>query len=96
MKFRLNKEEREFYNSLKKGEWVTLPDFPEEKKRFEEAARVTLHKSKRVNLRLSEKDFYNAKVRAIEEGLPYQTLLASVIFSVAWLKRDPVDLLLFE
>ena len=43
------------------------------------AARNTFNKTRRVNLRLTEYDFEQAHVRALEEGLPYQTLLSSII-----------------
>ena len=42
-------------------------------------ARNTLRKDKRVNIRISSKDLENVQVLAIEEGLPYQTLIASII-----------------
>ena len=42
-------------------------------------AKQTFNKTKRVNLRLTEWDFSVAHSRALEEGLPYQTLLSSVI-----------------
>ena len=38
-----------------------------------------MNKTRRINLRLTERDFELAHVRALEEGMPYQTLLASVI-----------------
>ena len=42
-------------------------------------ARNTFNKSRRVNLRVTERDFNLAHSRAREEGIPYQTLLSSVI-----------------
>ena len=44
-----------------------------------EAARNTFNKTRRVNLRVTERDFMLAHSRAREEGVPYQTLLSSVI-----------------
>ncbi|MYG19559.1 MAG: hypothetical protein F4208_08345 [Gemmatimonadales bacterium] len=44
-----------------------------------QAARSTFKKTHRVNLRVTERDFNLAHARAREEGMPYQTLLASVI-----------------
>lgn len=41
--------------------------------------RNTINKTKRINLRLTERDLQMARTRAAEEGLPYQTLLASII-----------------
>lgn len=43
------------------------------------AARATALKDKRVNIRLSAGDLQDIQVRAMEEGLPYQTLIASVL-----------------
>jgi predicted DNA binding CopG/RHH family protein len=36
-------------------------------------------KNRRINIRLSEKDLLNLKAKSLEEGLPYQTLVASII-----------------
>lgn len=43
------------------------------------AARRTIKKGKRINLRLTEKDYYEIQIRAIEEGVSYQTPVASII-----------------
>ena len=48
-------------------------------RRYREYARVTLSKSKRVNIRLSTPDLSEIQGRAAEEGAPYQTLIASVL-----------------
>ena len=47
--------------------------------RFRAAARATAIKDRRVNIRLSSGDLYDIQARALEEGLPYQTLIASVL-----------------
>ena len=44
-----------------------------------EAARATPKKDRRINLRLTEKDYYQIQIKAIEEGVPYQTLIASLV-----------------
>lgn len=46
---------------------------------FKAAARATAIKDKRVNIRLSSGDLSDIQVRALEEGIPYQTLIASVL-----------------
>ena len=46
---------------------------------FREAARATFVKNKRVNIRLSAADLMDLQARAYEEGVPYQTLIASVL-----------------
>lgn len=43
------------------------------------AARATAIKDRRVNIRLSSGDLNDIQVRALEEGVPYQTLIASVL-----------------
>jgi predicted DNA binding CopG/RHH family protein len=43
------------------------------------AARATAVKDRRVNIRLSSGDLQDIQVRAMEEGMPYQTLIASVL-----------------
>ena len=47
--------------------------------KFKAAARATAIKDRRVNIRLSSGDLADIQVRALEEGLPYQTLIASVL-----------------
>lgn len=47
--------------------------------KFRAAARATAVKDRRVNIRLSSGDLQGIQVKALEEGLPYQTLIASVL-----------------
>ena len=47
--------------------------------KFKAAARATAIKDRRVNIRLSSSDLQDIQVKALEEGLPYQTLIASVL-----------------
>ena len=47
--------------------------------KFKAAARATAIKDRRVNIRLSSLDLSDIQVRALEEGVPYQTLIASVL-----------------
>lgn len=42
-------------------------------------ARDTLNKTRNTNIRLSERDLYKLKAKAIEEGIPYQTLAFSIL-----------------
>lgn len=79
MRYKLDKEEQALLHSLEEETWVEVPNFQKEKRRYAKAAQNTFNKTKRVNLRLTEGDFSTAHVKALEEGVPYQTLLASVI-----------------
>jgi predicted DNA binding CopG/RHH family protein len=51
----------------------------EELARFKAAARATAIKDRRVNIRLSSGDLSDIQVKALEQGVPYQTLIASVL-----------------
>jgi predicted DNA binding CopG/RHH family protein len=48
-------------------------------KRHVEYAKVTHRKDKRVNIRISAKDLESIQIKALEEGIPYQTLISSLI-----------------
>ena len=75
----IDQEEQDLMASIERDEWRPSPDLKKEKKNAEEAARNTLKKDKRINLRLSQKDYHQIQVRAIEEGVPYQTLISSIV-----------------
>ena len=72
-------EEQDILDRFERGELRPSPDAADEIAVAREAARNTFNKSKRVNLRMTERDFNLAHSRAREEGVPYQTLLSSVI-----------------
>jgi len=73
------KEEKELIESVERGEWISVKKDAKSLDRFREAARETLRKDARINIRLSKRDFFNLKTKALKEGLPYQTLVASII-----------------
>jgi predicted DNA binding CopG/RHH family protein len=75
----LTTEEKELLDSVENGEWQQVPNFKEEAKRYQEAARATLRKDKRVNIRMTERDLGNFQKKAQEDGLPYQTLISSIL-----------------
>jgi predicted DNA binding CopG/RHH family protein len=52
-------------------------------KRYHDYARTTFKKDRRVNIRISRKDLEALQKRALEEGIPYQTLLASILHKYA-------------
>jgi predicted DNA binding CopG/RHH family protein len=74
----LDKEEIELAKSLEAEEWVS--DLTKkEKKQYEEYARNSLTKQKRINIRMTERDLKKIQAKAIEEGLPYQSLISMLI-----------------
>jgi predicted DNA binding CopG/RHH family protein len=76
---KLTPEEKSLLDSIERGEWKRIPDFKREATRYREAARATLRKDKRVNIRMAERDLVRLQKTAIQEGLPYQTLISSVL-----------------
>jgi predicted DNA binding CopG/RHH family protein len=50
-----------------------------ERKRYARYAAATFRKDRRVNIRISTRDLHAIQKRAIEEGLPYQTLISSLL-----------------
>lgn len=61
------------------GELVSASPSKAELRKFREAARATLAKDQRVNIRLSSAVLFGIQARAAEEGMPYQTLIASIL-----------------
>jgi predicted DNA binding CopG/RHH family protein len=76
---KLNKEEKDLLESFERGEWQPVKNMMAEMRKAKEAARVTFTKDQRMNIRISKKDLDGLKLRAREEGIPYQTLVSSII-----------------
>jgi predicted DNA binding CopG/RHH family protein len=72
-------EDKELLDSFDRGEWQAVTDRDAEVARYRGYAAATFKKDKRVNIRLSQKDLTAIKKRALEEGIPYQTLISSII-----------------
>lgn len=75
----LDKAEREMVQSIERGEWIPVKDLASEVKRYASYAKYTLKKDRRISVRLSHQDLVGIQEKAIEEGLPYQTLITSLI-----------------
>ena len=74
----LDKDEMELAKSLENEEWISNLT-KKEKKQYEEYARYSLSKRKRINIRMSERDLKKIQSKAIEEGIPYQSLISMLI-----------------
>ena len=72
-------EEREIFDRFERDGLRPIPEAEREMELARQVARNTFNKTRRVNLRVTERDFNLAHSRAREEGIPYQTLLSSVI-----------------
>ena len=79
MKTKLTKEEKEILDSFEKDEWVPVTNLTKRKKELMAYARNTLRKDKRLNIRISERDLIELQKKAVNEGLPYQTYVSSII-----------------
>lgn len=77
-KIQLDKEEQEILNDYESGGFKSVMT-DERKKLIEQAAAGTFKKDKRINIRLSGRDLSAIQKRALEEGIPYQTLVASIL-----------------
>ncbi len=75
----LDKYEKELLDSFEKDEWKSAPNLSKRKTELKEYARATIRKDKRVNIRISERDLKELQRIAYREGLPYQTLISSIL-----------------
>ncbi len=73
-----DKDEKELAKSIEKEEWISTLT-KKEKKQYAEYARYSLSKRKRINIRMSERDLKKIQAKAIEEGIPYQSLISMLI-----------------
>ena len=80
---KLDKEEQELSNSFDKGEWKSVSNLAHEKKKAKKASETYQRKDARINIRLSLADLEKIKQKAVYEGLPYQTLIASILHKYA-------------
>ncbi len=72
-------EEKAILESYERGEWRPVKNPKGEVRKLRSYARNTLQKDKRINIRMSSKDLDQVQVIAAQEGMPYQTLISSVI-----------------
>lgn len=78
-KMKLDKEEQAILASVDAGEWQSVDDLESRKKTYREVAKTTFRKDSRVNIRLPKRDVTAIQVKAMEEGIPYQTMMASIL-----------------
>jgi predicted DNA binding CopG/RHH family protein len=76
---KLSTEERELQRSVEAEEWRSVGEKAKELARYREAAKQTFRKDRRLNIRISTRDLEALQKRAMVEGIPYQTLVASVL-----------------
>jgi len=75
---KLSKEEKGILKAFEAGEFKSVLT-PKRKKMLQTSAEETFKKDKRINIRISRRDLESLQRRALEEGIPYQTLVSSVL-----------------
>ena len=66
-------------NAFERGEFKPVKNAATEIRKLRAAARAHLSRTKNINIRLSERTLHKLRVKAMEQGLPYQTLIASLL-----------------
>ena len=80
---KLDVGEKEVLESVQRGDWKPAKGGTRERARYSRYAKATFRKDRRLNIRLSSKDLEAIQKRALAEGLPYQTLIASLLHKYA-------------
>lgn len=75
---KIDSYEKEILTAYERGNLKSVATKSELAK-FKAAARATAIKDRRVNIRLSSGDLSDIQAKALEEGIPYQTLIASIL-----------------
>lgn len=79
MATKMDKYEKEILDSFDNNEWIEVEDMKNEIKKHAGYAKATTRKDKRVNIRISQRDLESIQRKALEEGIPYQTLISSLL-----------------
>ena len=75
----LDEEEGVLIQSIENDEWSEVPDVERFKEQAQRYAEATIRKDRRMNIRISERDLRNLKKRALEDGIPYQTMVSMIL-----------------
>lgn len=78
-----DEEERILIESIERREWVPVDDLQTAINEAKSIAKSTRTKDTRINIRLASRDLKILKTKALEEGVPYQTLVSSVLHKYA-------------
>jgi predicted DNA binding CopG/RHH family protein len=76
---KLDKDEKSILESYENEEWESTSELETKQKYYSSIAKNTHLKNKRINIRLSEKILNDLKAKSLEEGIPYQTLISSIL-----------------
>lgn len=76
---KLDRDEARLLAAVERGEWRRSGTAAKDMSRLQSAARATVRKDKRVNIRINARDLAHLQRAALEEGLPYQTFISSIL-----------------
>ena len=88
---KLDEEEVKILRDFERGELTSINNFKEEKRQLEEAAHNFLQKDRRINIRISSRDLETLQKKAVQEGMPYQTLISSTLHKFVTGKLKSVE-----
>lgn len=77
--FELDKKEKGIIKDFEAGKLKSVPNAKKEISRYKQYAKQTLNKARNINIRVSNKDLQKIKALAAEKGVPYQTLISSLL-----------------
>ena len=80
---KLSTEEKDILEAVESGDWRSIRDKEKESERYKFYARDTFRKDRRINIRLAGRDLEAIQKRAMIEGIPYQTLIVSILHKYA-------------
>ena len=86
---KLDPEEEQIEQDLEAGLFKPVPNMKKELKRIQQYARYTLSKAKNINVRITERDLLELKRIADLEGMPYQTLVGSILHKFILKESSP-------
>lgn len=77
--YELDSEEKQILKDFEEGKYKSTKKAQSKKSELKKSASNTLGKSKNINIRLSQKDLLKLKSKAATEGIPYQTMVSSIL-----------------
>lgn len=80
---KFDSEEKEILEAFENGEFKRVKNTKQEIEQHKTVAEATFRKDARINIRLSSRDLRSLQARALKEGIPYQTLVSSVLHKFA-------------
>ena len=87
--FELDPQELEILKNFEDGNFKSIDNFQIEKEKYKKYAKANLNKTRNINIRISEADLLKIKSKAVEEGIPYQTLISSLLHKYSQGRLQP-------